>query len=310
MPPPAPYGPPGGGPRRPTRKRGGGGWLAVLVVVAVAVVIGLVRAAAQIDLTDHRATGPAPSFGYEPGETGATVDVEPAQNPMLTDTDATLIPADCDYAPWSTQVGTARAFFESAAVCLEEAWRPVLADAGLPFTKPNLEVSASTEGISTPCTGATTNFAAFYCPANETIYMPISQLQTDMFEDNWVIYLSVFAHEYGHHVQATSGILLKANSERIDAGPRSDRGLELSRRVELQAQCFSGMYLGSSQEAGSLDSSQIRLSIRDANGRGDNGASSRDHGSNENSGNWFAAGVEENRTSECNTFAASASAVS
>jgi len=318
-----PYGPPGRGPQRPPRKSGGGGWLAVLVVVAVVVVIGLVRAAAQIDVTDHRATGPAPSFGYEPRDTGdepsppdstavtsATVDVEPAENPMLTDVGATLIPADCDYSPWGTQVGTARAFFESAAACLEDAWKPVLADAGLTFTKPNLEVSASTEGISTPCTGTTTNFAAFYCPANKTIYMPISQLQTDMFKDNWVIYLSVFAHEYGHHVQAASGILLEVNSERVDVGPRSDRGLELSRRVELQAQCFSGMYLGSSQDAGSLDSSQISLSIRDANGRGDDRSTSRDHGSNENSGNWFEAGVEENLTSQCNTFAASDSAVS
>ncbi|WP_040794013.1 neutral zinc metallopeptidase, partial [Nocardia higoensis] len=180
----------------------------------------------------------------------------------------------------------------------------------LSFAPPTLEVSATTAGITTPCTGTTTNFAAFYCPANKTIYMPISQLQTDLFGDNWVVYLSVFAHEYGHHVQAMSGILTKANRERVEAGARSDRGLELSRRIELQAQCFDGMYLGSSQEAGALSSSQISLAIRDANGRGDGPTDSPDHGSSENSGSWFEIGVDHNRTAQCNTFAAPAEAVS
>lgn len=118
----------------------------------------------------------------------------------------------------------ARAFFESAAECLESAWKPLLAENNLPFESPTLSVTATTDGITTPCTGSTSNFAAFYCPANKTIYMPISQLQTEQFRDNWVVYLSVFAHEYGHHVQAQSGILRKANSERVDAGARSAKG--------------------------------------------------------------------------------------
>src|SRR5690606_25378927 len=123
-------------------------------------------------------------------------------NPLVTDTEGTLVPASCDYAPWGTQVERARAFFESAAACLEAAWQPVMAKNGLPFEAPTLSITASTAGVSTPCTGSTSNFAAFYCPANKTIYMPISQLQTDYFRDNWVVYLSVFAHEYGHHIQA------------------------------------------------------------------------------------------------------------
>ncbi len=306
MPPPMPYGPPGRAPM-PPRKRGGGRVLALLLVVAVVVVGGLVRAAIRFDGPEHRATGPDPSFTYTPdGSPGVS---ETATNPLLTDPDATLLPADCDYAPWGTQVDTARRFFESAAACLEDAWQPVLAQVNLPFTPPALNVSATTAGISTPCTGSTTNFAAFYCPANKTIYMPISQLQTDLFKDNWVIYLSVFAHEYGHHVQAMSGILRKANSERVDAGTRSERGLELSRRIELQAQCFDGMYLGSAQDGGALTTAQIGLAVRDAGGRGDGPTDSPDHGSPDNSGAWFELGVEHNRTAQCNTFSAPAAAV-
>lgn len=300
-----PYGPPGRAPQRP-RKRGGGGLLALLVVVIVLVAGGLVLNAAR-SVVDDPSAGPDPSLTFPSDDTSASA--ETANNPLLTDTDATLVPARCSYSPWGTQVETARKFFDSAADCLESAWKPVLAEADLPFEPPTVNVSANTTGITTPCTGSTTNFAAFYCPANKTIYMPISQLQTDLFKDNWVVYLSVFAHEYGHHVQAMSGILRKANAERVDAGTRSDRGLELSRRVELQAQCFNGMYVGSSADAGSLTNSQITIAKRDANGRGDAPSDSRDHGTPENSGDWFELGLEQNLTSRCNTFTASADSV-
>ncbi|MET8655084.1 neutral zinc metallopeptidase [Nocardia aurea] len=305
MPAPMPYGPPGRPPQRP-RKRGGGGLLALLVVVIVLVAGGLVLNAAR-SVVDDPSAGPDPSLTFPSDGTSASA--ETANNPLLTDTDATLVPARCSYSPWGTQVETARKFFDSAADCLESAWKPVLAEADLPFEPPTVNVSANTTGITTPCTGSTTNFAAFYCPANKTIYMPISQLQTDLFKDNWVVYLSVFAHEYGHHVQAMSGILRKANAERVDAGTRSDRGLELSRRVELQAQCFNGMYVGSSADAGSLTNSQITIAKRDANGRGDAPSDSRDHGTPENSGDWFELGLEKNLTSRCNTFTASADSV-
>lgn len=281
--------------------------LALLLVVIVLVAGGLVLNAVRSERGDDSATGPNPSMTFRSGGTSGSA--ETAANPLLTDPEATLIPARCAYSPWGTQVDAARKFFESAATCLEAAWKPVLAEANLPFQSPTLNVSASTSGITTPCTGTTTNFAAFYCPANKTIYMPISQLQTDLFKDNWVVYLSVFAHEYGHHVQAMSGILRKANSERVDAGARSTRGLELSRRVELQAQCFDGMYLGSSASGGSLTNSQITVAKRDARGRGDAPSDSRDHGTPENSGAWFELGVDKNRTAQCNTFTAAANSV-
>ncbi|BDU03995.1 hypothetical protein GV791_30250 [Nocardia cyriacigeorgica] len=304
MPPPVPYGRPPGPP--PRRSGGGGKVVAVLVVLVLVVVGGLVRAGVKTGIRDD-ASGPRPGMTYDNGETGPA---KTADNPLVIDTSATLIPASCDYAPWGTGVETARAFFDSAENCLEAAWKPVLEKAGLPFQAPTVNVSATTDGITTPCTGTTSNFAAFYCPANKSIYMPISQLQTDLFGDNWVVYLSVFAHEYGHHIQNMSGILKAANSERVDSGVRSTRGLELSRRVELQANCFDGMYLSSSSQGGSLTASQMSMAREDAEHRGDQPGDMRDHGSTANGSRWFNTGVDENRTSQCNTFAAPASAVS
>lgn len=303
MPPPVPQRPPRG--RAPRPRRGGARTLWIFLAVIAFVVAALVRGA--LDSGGLSVLGPQPDRGYDTGVTGPS---ETGTNPLLIDTDATLIPANCPYTEWSTDEETARAFFGSAEKCLEAAWRPVLEAAGLPFEPPTVEVSATTDGISTPCTGSTSNFAAFYCPANRTVYMPISQLQTDYYGDNWVVYLSVFAHEYGHHIQNLSGILLAANGERVDVGAQSPDGLELSRRVELQANCFDGMYLVSSADGGSLTAEQMSQARTDADNRGDQNGDMRDHGTPENGGRWFGLGVEHNRTAQCNTFTAPDDAVS
>ncbi|MFF0541665.1 neutral zinc metallopeptidase [Nocardia thailandica] len=307
-PPPMPYGPPGRQP--PPRRKRGGGFTAFLLVVLFLVVGGLVRYGVRHGFDLEAGTGGlAPSFTFTP-TSGAAAPAETGTNPLLTDSNGALVPASCDYAPWGTAEAKARAFFESAARCLESAWKPLLEKNQLPYQSPALSVTATTDGITTPCTGSTSNFAAFYCAANKTIYMPISQLQTDIFKDNWVVYLSVFAHEFGHHVQAQSGILKKANSDRVDAGVRSAKGLELSRRVELQANCFDGMYIGVSNKAGSLSAGQVTVAKRDAYGRGDGPGDMRDHGSSQHGGEWFELGLDRNRTAQCNTFTASASDVS
>lgn len=303
MPPPVPYRLPNA--PRPRSRRSSGRSLTLMLVATLVVLIALVRGA--LDAGGLRVLGPQPEHSYD---TGATGPAETARNPLLVDPDATLLPANCEYAEWSADEDTARAFFESAEQCLEAAWRPVLEDAGLPFEPPTVRVSATTRGISTPCTGSTSDFAAFYCPANRTVYMPISQLQTDYYKDNWVVYLSVFAHEYGHHIQNLSGILLAANSQRVDMGAQSPEGLELSRRVELQANCFDGMYLVSSADGGALTEEQMTDARTDADHRGDQHGDMRDHGTPENGGRWFGLGVEHNLTAECNTFTAPAEAVS
>ncbi|NKY84486.1 hypothetical protein HGA07_02460 [Nocardia veterana] len=310
MPPPQPYGPAGSRPGPPRRRRGGG-LGAALVVVLLIITSGLIRVAARtgLDAASHSGGHGNYSYGPTPGKDSAGVP-ETATNPLLADPGSPLSPARCPYAPWGTQVDAARAFFESAATCLAEAWKPVLESAKLSFTAPKLVVTATTSGITTPCSGSSSNFAAFYCGADQTIYMPVSQLQTEMFHDHWEIYLSVFAHEYGHHIQALSGILGAANKQRRQTGLYSEPGLELSRRVELQANCFDGMYFASSAAGKSLTSVQAQSARSDAYGRGDGTGDMRSHGTAEHAGDWWSAGFDKNKTAQCNTFTASAGQVS
>ncbi|MEV6068551.1 neutral zinc metallopeptidase [Nocardia sp. NPDC052001] len=287
-------------PAPPRRRRWG--TLVVILILLVSTVV--LRTAIRTGLS-ALGTGDKVQTGYsnDPGTENAGV-AKTSDNPLVTDDSLTLLPENCAYTPWSTDVDVARTFFQTAADCLAEAWKPLFTDIKLPFEPPKLNVSATTSGITTLCTGNSSNFAAFYCSADKTIYMPISQLQTDIYKNNWVVYLSVFAHEYGHHVQAESGILGKVHQQRRDAGARSDTGLELSRRTELQANCFDGMFLSSSNNGGALSNAQIGVARNDMYHRGDAPGDMRDHGTSQNGGAWFEMGYDKNRTAQCNTFAA------
>ncbi|MFF0489403.1 neutral zinc metallopeptidase [Nocardia sp. NPDC004068] len=252
------------------------------------------RAAPTTRSTAARPTTTKPA-GPQP--VAATVD-----NPLFRDPESGLINISCDYPRWGANVAAAKAFFEAARDCLDQMWRPVLKAANLPFATPNLSVTASAAGISTPCTGDNANWAAFYCSANQTIYMPLDHVFINENPNDSVIFLAVFAHEYGHHVQTVAGIMDKAHRDRYDAGTRTPRGLELSRRTELEAQCFGGMFIGSSTFVGTIDRDQMRRTVDDNYGRGDKAGDSRDHGSKQNYGDWYAHGVENNRTQKCNTW--------
>ncbi|MBF6333288.1 neutral zinc metallopeptidase [Nocardia transvalensis] len=233
-----------------------------------------------------------------------------AGNPLFRDPDSGLINISCTYPRWASDVASARAFFEAARTCLDNMWKPVLQAAKLPFSTPNLSVTARAAEASSPCGSGQGNWAAFYCSANHMIYMPLDQLFINEDRSDAAIFLAVFAHEYGHHVQSISGIMGKNHRDRYDAGPTSARGLELSRRGELEAQCFGGMFIGSSTFVGTLTGAQTQRTIRDNYGRGDKAGDARDHGSLHNYGAWYEHGVEHNRTQKCNTWSSPADSVS
>ncbi len=216
----------------------------------------------------------------------------------------------CTLARWRTDPQSAAAFFASAMPCLAAAWQPVLQRAGLPFSPPALEAPAG-NSVGGPCNGSEgRSFAAFYCPKNHTIYMPFGALQTDQYGAHPGVYLAVFAHEYGHHVQALAGVEDAYWQRRYDAGADSDAGLELSRRLELQAQCFSGMFLAATFGRGSVD----RNLMQEASGTQDRGdhiaGAPRDHGSDAHTIGWWQQGADKNRTYQCNTWLANPNDVS
>ncbi|RZQ62615.1 neutral zinc metallopeptidase [Amycolatopsis suaedae] len=233
-----------------------------------------------------------------------------ADHPILQNPDAGLKNLACNLPGWQSNQAAAEAFFTAASRCLDAAWGPFLRYYNLPFSPPNLHFPTGSS-FQTECgtiqVGIAT--AAYYCENN--LYVPFRGLQTDQYGNNPGVYLALFAHEYGHHVQEVSGLMDAAWEKIYEAGQNSPAGLEMARRKELQAQCFSGMFLGAHVDrGGTITRDMYNKAWNDQETRGDNTSGSRDHGSNAHYAAWWRAGAKDNRIVDCNTFAAPAGEVS
>lgn len=240
--------------------------------------------------TETTQAGPQPVYALE-------------DNPLFAG-DVGTPAVTCTLTRWETSPAGAAAFFKSALPCLDAAWQPVMEYQGLPFFTPGIAFPEGTEWTS-PCGDVSAGggaVAAFYCSYDNTIYMPFAGLQTEMYGARPGVYLAVLAHEYGHHVQAMSGVMDTYWDARYNAGADTEPGLELSRRFELQAQCFSGMFLAATYGRGSVDDN-ILTEARTTQDRGDhNPGRPRDHGSDAHAIAWWEQGAQLNRTYQCNTW--------
>lgn len=194
------------------------------------------------------------------------------------------------------------AFYAAALPCVERAWEPLFERVRMEYDAPKVMVPVGTTATS-PCgTTSTAQAAAFYCPINETIYMPIAGLPEAWTEGRPLNYLSVFSHEFGHHVQNLTGVLEEAFQRERRAGRTSPAGLESSRRTELQVQCFAGMFVESIVDSGGpFTRSDVDHTRRFEYG---SGTGSPTHGTAENVEGWFVRGTL-NEIAQCNTWTAS-----
>ncbi|GAB2981601.1 hypothetical protein GCM10017788_63480 [Amycolatopsis acidiphila] len=211
---------------------------------------------------------------------------------------------------WPSSPAASQAFFTAAAQCLNARWGALLASMDLPFHAPQLEFptgASFTTACGTIDVGLAT--AAYYC--KDHLYVPYRGLQTDQYRNKPGVYLALFAHEYGHHVQDLVGLMDAAWEVIYTDGQDSAAGLDMSRRKELQAQCFSGMFLGSTaNRGGTVTQSVFDVAWNDQETRGDNTSGSHDHGTNAHYAAWWRKGAQSDRLAQCNTFAAPAGDVS
>ncbi|KRQ22718.1 metalloprotease [Mycobacteroides sp. H001] len=229
-------------------------------------------------------------------------------NPLFRNQDAGFTNAPCSTSTWPFDIPHADAFYRDLRGCMDPEWRRLLDGHSLPWSSPGLVVAG--DYVDSPCGGEYFGRAraAFYCPSNNTIYMSIVGVPPGRYGNHDGIYLAVYAHEYGHHAQELSGMWDEYWRQRRAAGVDSPLGLELSRRLELQAQCFSGMFLGS-RRGGTITQQELDLAWNDQD-RGDGQQPTRDHGSNQHAEAWWRHGSLKNRLWECNTWLADSSAVS
>lgn len=196
----------------------------------------------------------------------------------------------------------------------EEVWSDLLADQG--YAEPKLVLFSG--GTVSGCGTASAAAGPFYCPGDRQIY-----LDTDFFRvmdqrlgaEGDFANAYVIAHEVAHHVQNLLGILPEVNSARARAGEAE--GNRLSVMVELQADCFSGVWARHAEERfGTLEPGDIEEALNAASQIGDDTLQrnagrvvvpdSFQHGSSEQRVRWFSNGYESGDPNACDTFNASA----
>ncbi|WP_285730069.1 neutral zinc metallopeptidase [Nocardiopsis sp. ATB16-24] len=198
---------------------------------------------------------------------------------------------------------TMEAFLHTVADCLDDAWQTQFDRAGVPFTPPE-RVFWDEPGVS-PCREYPSRAGAFYCRASSSIYIGTSDVV-----EKWngatdsVVYASLLAHEYGHHVQGESGLLEYYHEQR---GLEEDEPARnaWTRRSELQANCLAGAFLGSVRVTYPLEEGDLDVLLEDAAAtadRVDGPEEERTHGSKDNSVMWTRQGWQEQTPAACNTW--------
>ncbi len=169
------------------------------------------------------------------------------------------------------------------------------------------------QGTQTGCGYGTAAVGPFYCPADEGVYLDLSffrQLHDRFGAPGDFAQAYVIAHEIGHHVQQLLGV-----SRDVTAAQQRDpdRANELSVRLELQADCFAGVWGHSTSARDLLEPGDLEEGLQAAAAVGDDAIQSGagapvnpetwTHGSSEQRTRWFRTGFESGDPQACDTFA-------
>lgn len=236
-----------------------------------------------------------------PGPTARGVTAAPETNP-LTVGGVALPEVWCELPALARSRAALREFYLAGLRCLDEAWRPAVEGVGVRFRGPGLEVAPGVVGgCAMPDERAAT---AFYCGADEVVHMPAERLlrRLDLYLPG---HLGVLAHEYGHHVQNLTGILSSAAERLAEVAPGSPAEWELTRRIELQAHCFAGLFLAGVAGRGSLSRAQAVAAVNEFA----RSADSDTHGTVVNQMRWVKTGFRADTTAACDTWSVPAAAV-
>jgi uncharacterized protein len=171
------------------------------------------------------------------------------------------------------------------------------------------------QGVQTGCGTASSQVGPFYCPPDQEIFIDIGfleQLQQEFGAEGRYAQAYIMAHETGHHIQT----LLGTEQDVRDAQQRDPaRANQLSVQMELQADCYAGVWGKLADERGNLSITEAELdeALNAAAAIGDDRIQERTqgrvdpeswtHGSAEQRRNWYLRGFQSGDLDSCDTFA-------
>jgi predicted metalloprotease len=205
-------------------------------------------------------------------------------------------------------------FVSTVLADTEDTWGELFRARGATYVRPKL-VSFSGR-TATACGTGQSATGPFYCPADQKVYIDLGfyQLMKQRFNVSGNFAQAyVIAHEVGHHVQNLMGISSKVEQARSRASEKQSNALSV--RLELQADCFAGVWAYHANEARHIiENGDIEAALNAASAIGDDALQrqargevipdSFTHGSSAQRVTWFKRGIEQGKISACNTFEA------
>ncbi|MDO4998147.1 MAG: neutral zinc metallopeptidase [Neisseria sp.] len=195
----------------------------------------------------------------------------------------------------------------------EATWQEYFAKHGEQYTPAKLVLY--TGGTQTACGTGQAAMGPFYCPSDQKIYLDLSfyeDMRNQLGAAGDTAFGYVIAHEVGHHVQNLLGTLPKVHQAQQHAHSSTEANA-LSVKLELQADCYAGIWAKYAQREGLLEVGDVEEAMKAAEAVGDDTLQKKSqgyavpdsftHGSSAQRMTWFKQGFNSGDINTCNTFA-------
>jgi predicted metalloprotease len=196
----------------------------------------------------------------------------------------------------------------------EDLWTEVFAASGRDYPEP--AVVLFTNQVNSGCGVADARVGPFYCPVDSKVYIDLSfydELHQKFGAPGDFAQAYVLAHEVGHHVQNLTGVLPEFNRRR--QAMSTEEANAYSVRVELQADCYAGVWANYAGQKNLLDTGDIQEALNAADQIGDDTLQKRmqgyavpktfNHGTSAQRQTWFERGYRSGSPNDCDTFSGS-----
>ncbi|MDX8447733.1 KPN_02809 family neutral zinc metallopeptidase [Mesorhizobium captivum] len=246
-------------------------------------------------------------FGFDPSQilgdgSGGLV---PGGGGQITDNSGSQ---DSTGAPASDEM---KQFVATVLAETEDTWTGIFKASGLTYEDPKLVLFSGQ--IRSACGFASSAAGPFYCPGDHKVYLDMTffqQLDQQFGASGEFARAYVIAHEVGHHVQNLTGIMQKFNQMRQSMGEAEAN--QMSVRIELQADCFAGVWAHYTAQKGILEQGDIESALNAAKQIGDDTLQKKmqgyvvpesfNHGTSAQRQTWLVRGYKSGKLSDCDTF--------
>jgi predicted metalloprotease len=214
--------------------------------------------------------------------------------------------------PQSSSEDDLKQFVAVVLADTEDVWGSLFKQYGATYSDPKLVLFSG--GVRSACGMGMSAMGPFYCPEDEKVYIDLSfykELKDRFKAPGDFAQAYVIAHEIGHHVQKLLGIMDQVEAARQRMSQTQGNALQV--RVELQADCFAGVWANKAQEMKNIiEPGDIDNALRAASAIGDDRIQrqtqgyvvpdSFTHGSSEQRVRWFKRGYQSGDLNQCDTF--------